>query len=96
MEKRGIKIEEMALSVGVSTKTIRNWYRFKRENPDNELAKLLPEVVRKDVRKTMYWKPDDVWKLMEFKQKIPTGRGGIMGSVTQAYVKKGENNEKET
>ena len=87
MKERLLKIEEVALAVGVSTKTIRNWYRFKRENPQNELVSLLPEVERKNIRQAMYWKSADIWKLMEFKKKIPSGRNGIMGSVTQKYVK---------
>ena len=97
LKERMLKIEEVALSVGVSTKTIRNWYKFKRQNPDNELCNLLPEVVRENLRKTMYWKQSDVWKLMEFKKNVVVGRNGSMGSVTQKYVKKKENgNEKES
>lgn len=90
MAERRIKIEEMALAVGVSSKTIRNWYKFKRENPTHELSKMLPDIERDNLRKTMLWKQSDVWKLIQFKEKLPTGRAGIMGSVTQAYVKKEE------
>lgn len=83
--ERMLRIEEVALSLGVSVKTINNWYWFKRENPNNELAKLLPEFVQEGERQTRKWKRSDLWKLVEFKTKLPKGRGGIMGSVTQKY-----------
>lgn len=93
MKEKMLRIEEVALSIGVSTKTIRNWYRFKRENPEHEFSKMLPDLDRRDLRKPMLWKQSDLWKLMDFKKKLPVGRNGIMGSVTQAYVKGGKNEE---
>ena len=77
-----IRIEELAMLIGVSTKTIRTWYRFKRENPDDEYAKLLPEPI---LSGCLQWNREDVWKVIEFKQKLPRGRTGRMGSVTQIY-----------
>lgn len=85
---RLLKVEEVALSIGVSVKTVNNWYAFKRDNPDNDYAKLLPEFEQEHSRATRYWHKEDIWKLMNFKHTLPTGRGGVMGSITQKYVKK--------
>lgn len=90
--KRLLKLEEVAILIGSSGKSINNWYWFKRENPDNEYAKLLPDFVQDGPRQTRYWKESDIWKLLEFKQAIPQGRNGIMGSITQKYYHKKEEN----
>lgn len=87
-KERLLKIEEVALLVGCSCKTINNWYAWKKTNPDNELVKLLPDFTQSGQRQTRYWKQADVYKLIEFKTKIPQGRNGILGSVTQKYLKK--------
>lgn len=91
-----LRVEEVALSVGVSVKTINNWYWFKRDNPENELAQLLPEYIQDGPRQTRMWKQADLWKLVEFRSRIPIGRNGIMGSITQKYYhkNKGETNGK--
>lgn len=91
-----LKIEEVAVLIGSSVKTINNWYWFKRENPDNEYAQMLPDYIQEGARQTRYWNEDDVWKLINFKNSIPTGRKGVMGSVTQKYLRnkaEKENNE---
>ncbi len=88
--ERLLKLEEVAILIGSSGKSINNWYWFKRENPDNEYAKLLPDFVQDGPRQTRYWKESDIWKLLEFKQAIPQGRNGIMGSITQKYYRKKE------
>ena len=85
------KAGEVAFLVGISTETLNLWYRFKKQNPDNEYVQLLPDIKhKKDDNKTRYWTEDDVFKLIEYKNTIPQGRNGIMGSVSQKYVKKGE------
>lgn len=91
---RLLKIEEVAVLIGSSVKTINTWYAWKRENPDHELAKLLPEYTQTGERQLRLWKQEDIYALLEFKSKIPQGRNGIMGSVTQKYYKKGDTNEK--
>ena len=83
-----LKIVEVAMLLGVSTKTIENWYMWKHRNPEHELARLLPDFEQAGARQTRYWKMADVEKMAEFKEKIPKGRGGIMGEVTQ--YKKGD------
>lgn len=94
-DDRLLRLEEVAILIGSSGKSINNWYWFKRENPDNEYAKMLPDFIQDGNRQTRYWKQSDVWKLIEFKKVLPRGRNGILGSVTQKYYhKKGENDEK--
>lgn len=85
-----LKLEEVAIIVGTSSKSINNWYWFKRENPDNEYAQMLPDYIQEGARQTRYWKESDIWKLIEFKSSIPQGRNGIMGCVTQKYYHKKE------
>ena len=87
---RLLKIEEVAVMLNCSVKTINNWYSFKRTQPDHELSKLLPDFIQEGVRQTRYWKESDLWKLAEFQAKLPIGRNGIMGCVTQVYAKKRE------
>lgn len=88
-----LRIEEVALFIGTSVNTINAWYRFKRQEPDNEYAKMLPDYTQDGGdRSTRYWTQEDVQKLIEFKQKRPIGKNGVMGIVTQKYVKKKENN----
>lgn len=89
-EVRLLNVQELSMLIGSSIQTIGSWYRWKDLNPDHELAKLIPDYTRIGNRRTRYWKQEDVWKLLEFKQKIPQGRNGIMGEVTQKYVKKKE------
>lgn len=74
-----IKIEELAMRIDSSVQTINNWYKWKRENPDNELASILPEYIQEGNRQTRYWNAKDIWKFIEFKQAIVHGRNGVMG-----------------
>ena len=85
---RLLNVQELSMLIGSSIQTIGSWYRWKELHPEHELAKLIPDYTRIGNRKTRYWSQDDVWKLLEFKQKIPQGRNGIMGEVTQKYAKK--------
>lgn len=87
-EERMVKAQELSMLIDTSVQTITAWYKWKDMHPDHELAKLLPDYTRlKGGRKTRYWKYSDVYKLMEFKKSLPQGRYGIMGDVTQMYVK---------
>ena len=83
-----LRIEEVALLANVSVKTIENWYAFKRMRPNDEYAKMLPEFIQNGERQTRYWKHADVWQLIDFKNRIPKGRNGVLGCVTQRYVKR--------
>lgn len=74
-----IKIEELAMRIDSSVQTINNWYKWKRENPEHELASLLPDYTQEGNRQTRFWNVKDIWKLVEFKTAIVHGRNGIMG-----------------
>ena len=91
MEEK-INVTTLAFLVGVTVQTISSWYKWKELSPNHELAKLLPDYTR-GARNTRYWNKSDVWKLIEFKNSIPEGRNGIMGSVTQRYCKKNKHKE---
>lgn len=87
MSERLLKIEEVALMIGVSVQTINIWYRWARNNKDNEYAQLLPEYTQNGPRQTRYWTQSDIWKLIEFNKVIPRGRNGVMGDITQRRTK---------
>ena len=40
------KAVEVALLLDISVPTLNNWYKFKRLDPNNEMAKLLPEPIQ--------------------------------------------------
>lgn len=89
---KGLKIEEVAMRVGVSTQTLNRWYRFKKDNPKDEMSKLIP-AYKKAKYPTGFvriWQMDDVAKLIEFRAKIVPGRCGRMG----AYKGRGTKNGK--
>lgn len=87
MERTLLTIEQVAVNCGVSVQTINNWYKFKRENPNNEYARLIPDYLTISGHKQRFWDKSDLNALMAFKQKMPKGCKGVMGSVTQKYVK---------
>lgn len=89
MDDRLIKVSELSMLIDSSTQTISGWYRWKELHPEHELSRLLPDYERGgDNSRTRYWHSSDVWKILEFKSKIPKGRNGLMGEITQKYVKK--------
>jgi len=88
-----LRIEEVAGDVGCSVYTLNLWYKFKKEEPDSYLAKLLPDYIQSNATSPRYWKKKDIKKLLKFKETRRLGRYGEMGKVTQKYYKKGKNNE---
>ena len=86
-EDRMLKAVEVACLIDSSVQTITSWYRWKELNPEHEMAKKLPNYERIGNKKTRYWKQSDIWKLIDFKNNIKQGRNGLMGEVTQKYVK---------
>ena len=80
-----LKVEQVAAIVGVSAKTINNWYWFKHLHPDNEYASKLPDYEQASDRSTRYWSMEDVYKLIEFRANLPHGRNGVLGDITQRY-----------
>ena len=87
MSRTLLKIEEVAVLCGVSVQTVNNWYRFKRENPDNAYARLLPDYITIEGSRQRQWDKADINALLTFKRSMPKGCKGVMGSVTQRYVK---------
>lgn len=83
-----LKIEEVAILIGCSVNTINNWYRYKKQNPNEEISQSLPDFIQEQERQTRYWKKEDIYKLIEFQSKLPRGRNGLLGTVTQKYYKK--------
>ncbi|WP_034450215.1 hypothetical protein [Butyrivibrio sp. AE2032] len=83
-----LTVAELAVRIGSSVPTVSSWYRFKKENPEHELAKLLPDFFRKGAHRTRCWHESDIEKLLKFKASIPQGRNGVMGSITQKYQKR--------
>ena len=87
---------QVVVMLGISENTLNFWYRFKRENPDNEIAQLLPDYIKDSEKSKRYWKRSDLNKLIRFQQAIPKGRNGIMGTVTQKYCKKEDSHGKKS
>ena len=90
-----LRIEEVAVLIGVSVKTINNWYWYKRECPNDELSQMLPEYIQERPTSVRLWRREDLPKFFEFRTNIPYGRSGKMGVITQKYVrtKKEKTNE---
>ena len=93
MQKIRLKVQEVAVLVDISVKTLDYWYMFKRQNPRNPYAKMIPKYETKQIngRFVRLWTMEDVEALKQFKESIPRGRNGFMGSVTN---KKGKQNGK--
>ena len=87
MDKDFLTSTQVAVLLDISEATLNFWYRFKRTYPDNEYAKILPDYIQATERQKRLWNRQDIWKLIEFKNAIPKGRNGIMGTVTQRYIK---------
>ena len=83
--KERLTVYELSICLDRSPQTIDNWYRWKRDNPDNRYAKLLPDYIQEGSRQTRFWRGKDVKKLMQFRDNAPHG---MMATVTQKYVKK--------
>ena len=80
-------MDETAVAVGVTRQTMYYWYKFKKEEPDNDYAKLLPEPIKQGRQK--YWSKSDINALIRYKKALPKGRNGVMGKITQKYTIKG-------
>lgn len=77
-EEKILYVKDLSALLGCTTWTINNWYMFKNQHPEHELAKKLPEVsyTTEGVRKR-YWKLEDVEKIAEFQKVIPQGNKGL-------------------
>lgn len=84
----GLNINAVAQLVGVTPLTINHWYKFKKENPEHELAKMLPDYSQAYATAPRLWSYGAIRELIKFKETRPLGCGGQMGSVTKRYYKK--------
>ena len=89
-----MKIEEVAVRVGVSVQTLNRWYKYKKENPKSEVSKQIPAYTKKKTSSgfVRLWSDDDIWKLVQFKLNNKVGRTGRMGK----YEGRGTKNGKES
>ena len=90
--KKQLKVEEVAVLVGVSAKTLNFWYMYKNRNPEDSNIQKLPEyeMVKVNGRDTRLWTYEDIPRIIEFKESIPKGRNGFMGSVTNCKKRREE------
>lgn len=66
--------------LGISDRTLINWYAFKSKYPDSEYAQLIPQPTQFEKRGTRYWTESDIVTLQQFKQIVPKGRLGLKNS----------------
>ena len=78
---------DVAQRVGCSPQTLSVYYKFKAENPFNEYSLMLPDFIRIGKKRTRYWHEEDVQRIIEFREAIPQGRNGLLGSITQRFCK---------
>lgn len=82
---------EVCYLLGISPRTLINWYRYIENTPAEELPKGcpgLPPYIIKEDGKTKLWHGIHLHNLMDFKEWIPRGRNGVMGVVSQTYWRK--------
>ncbi len=80
-------LTEVAFALGCSTQTVNTYYKFKVENPDDALSAMIPDFVRDGKCRTRYWTEESVEQLLIFRANLPKGKNGLLGRVTQRYVK---------
>ena len=89
-----MKIEEVAVRIGVSVQTINRWYKFKKENPNDELSKMLPDFTKTKKPCTCgfvrEWAEQDLYQLIKFRSMINLGRTGKMGKYKGEGTKNGK------
>lgn len=93
-----MKIEEVAMRIGVSTQTLNRWYKFKKENPKDTISKALPAYKKVKTTKGLVriWSEEDVWKLIEFRHLVTAGRNGKMGKYKGKGTKNAEKENRKT
>ena len=81
-----LSIRKVANQIDVSDHTISRWYKW-WESPEFEKPEglYLPPYVYKDLRKTKFFKKEDVPKLQEFSQALRTTYKGAMSEFNAAY-----------
>ena len=90
-----LRIEQVAMILGVSVGTIERWYKFKKAHPDSEIAQEIPDykvAPTTGARRIRLWSQEAVYSLVQFKSERKLGRTGKMGK----YGGKGTNGKKNT
>ena len=90
-----MRIEEVAMIIGVSVQTLERWYKFKKEHPESDVAQEIPDYKVASTlgsRRTRLWTQEAVFSLMQFKTERKLGRTGKMGK----YGGKGTHGKKTT
>lgn len=92
-EMEGLKIEEVAFRVGVSTQTLNRWYKFKKDNPKDSTSKLIPAYrkIKTEYGFVRIWQMSDIQKLIDFKAHMVYGRCGKMSQYKGKGTKNGKN-----
>lgn len=82
--------DEVCKELNISIFTLNNWYRYKRENPEDDLAQILPEYTKRTATSPRQWRRGDLKKLTKFKETRKLGSKGQMSKSLQKYYKKEE------
>lgn len=90
---KNLRIEQVAMAVGVSVETINGWYRWARKFPDNEYAKMLPVYEQERPTAPRFWAESDIFKFMEFQKSIPKGRSGIIKTMLRKEKEENHGNK---
>lgn len=86
----------VANKLGVSVKTLTNWYKWYNDESIAKPEKFpeLPPYKQDSPRSRRYWEKKDLPKLKAFRDWIPKGRNGLMGAINkQFWSKKYRNKE---
>lgn len=81
---------QVANKLGVSVKTLTTWYAFYNDSSIEKPKNMpqLPMYVQEHVQGPRYWNKADIEKLKKFRDWVPRGRNGVMGSINNKYWKK--------
>lgn len=91
IEKSKLTTMQVCYLLNITPATLRNWYRYVNEIPEDERPKDcpgLPPYIQANPRAQKYWNGGDLYKLYAFQQWVPKGRGGKMGKTNSRYWSK--------
>ena len=75
---------EVCYMLGIAESTLRNWIKWYKQDGTNCPELPLPHKVGNK----NYWNRSDMGKMFAFRDWVPHGRNGRMGSVNRKYWKK--------
>ena len=83
MNRNGkLTASKVANQVDVSTKTLTTWYKFYESDlPKPDDMPELPKYEQAYEKAPRYWNPEDIPKIIAFKEWIPRGPHGVMGAI---------------